>query len=151
MDVGMEFHFLELPKLKRTAPDSDNLLDTWLEFIGRAPELTEDEMEKLVEKDPIFTEAARALDELSMDSQTRLEYDKRQIAIHFYELNLRKEREAGLAEGNEIGEARGRAAGLEEGRVETQLRTARKMKEHGHSKAHIAEITGLSQAEVEAL
>jgi predicted transposase/invertase (TIGR01784 family) len=55
----------------------------------------------------------------------------------------------GEARGVAIGEARGVAIGEARGREETVLQTARKMKARGFATAVIAEITGLSEAEIE--
>ena len=63
--------------------------------------------------------------------------------------------EQGRAEGLEQGRAEGKAEGLEQGRAEgehlAQLRMVRRMKETGLSAEQIAEMTGLTMDEVEAL
>ena len=58
-------------------------------------------------------------------------------------------RAEGRAEGLEDGRAEGRAEGLEEGRAATNLDHARKMKSMGMDIKMIAEITGLSEEEIE--
>ena len=57
--------------------------------------------------------------------------------------------EEGRAEGLEEGRAEGRAEGLKEGRAATNLDHARKMKSMGMDIKMIAEITGLSEEEIE--
>ena len=57
----------------------------------------------------------------------------------------------GEARGVVIGEARGIALGRNEGEIIGVLRTARQMKSKGFNVSLIAEITGLSEAEIEGL
>ena len=59
--------------------------------------------------------------------------------------------EEGEARGIAIGEARGMKKGMALGRDETLLQTARTMKAKGFNTAVIAEITGLSEKEINAL
>jgi len=60
-------------------------------------------------------------------------------------------REDGVAIGEARGVAIGEVRGEARGREETVLQTARKMKAKGLNIALIAEITGLSEAEIEGL
>ena len=59
--------------------------------------------------------------------------------------------EIGLAEGEARGEARGKSIGLAEGSRKKALETAKNLLQFGLSREKIAQATGLTQAEVEAI
>ena len=59
--------------------------------------------------------------------------------------------EEGLEEGLAAGEKRGRKSGLAEGKKHERSQIAFKMKEKGISYSDIAEITGMSESEIEKL
>ena len=65
--------------------------------------------------------------------------------------NILTEREEGIAEGMEKGIAKGREEGIAEGREEGIAEVARKMKRKGIPDNMIAEVTGLSADEINAL
>ena len=60
-------------------------------------------------------------------------------------------RKEGRAEGRAEGRKEGRAEGRAEGRDEEKFATARRMKAGGMSDPQIAQFTGLSLADIEAL
>ena len=64
-----------------------------------------------------------------------------------YNASMKFARKEGVA----IGEARGETRGEARGEAKGILQTARKMKAKGFNTAVIAEITGLSEAEIEGL
>jgi len=64
---------------------------------------------------------------------------------------LAEGREEGLAEGREEGLAEGREEGREEGQLEERRRSAAQYKQRGVSPEIIADVTGLSVEEIEAL
>lgn len=72
-----------------------------------------------------------------------------------YEETLKEYRQEGLEEGREEGRAEGRQIGLaegrEEGRIEERRRSAAKYKSLGVSVDIIAQVTGLSPEEIQAL
>ena len=57
----------------------------------------------------------------------------------------------GLAEGKSLGLAEGKSLGLAEGSRQAKLETARLMQQRNYSTAEICLMTGLTQAEVEAI
>ena len=59
--------------------------------------------------------------------------------------------EEGMEEGMEKGMEKGKAEGLAEGKVERNVEIARSMKAKGYAIGDIADITGLTAAEIEAL
>ena len=87
------------------------------------------------------------------------EYEASRMNMLDYNASMKFARKEGVAigrdEGVAIGEARGIAIGRDEGvaigEIKGVLQTARKMKAKGLNIALIAEITGLSEAEIEGL
>jgi len=125
---GIEFHFLELKKLGKPVRELKDTLDIWIRFIRDSDSLTEKEMDALEKKYPLLKEAHKTLDEISQDSEARLEYDKRQAAIYFHEMALEKK--------------------FSEGKAEGKLEDAAKMLAEGMEPAMVTRITGLSEKQL---
>lgn len=112
---------------------------------------------------PGLKEAHEKLKYYSMTPQERHAYDEHLSAVMIQndvldtaKLEGRIEGRAeglaeGLAEGRAEGLAEGRVKGLTEGRVKEKLENAKRMKDKGCALDFIAEITGLSLAEIEQL
>jgi len=91
----------------------------------------------------------------NFNAEELAQYEANRMNMLDYNASMKFARKEGVAvgtaigrdEGITIGEARGIALGKEEG----VLQTARKMKAKGFNTAVIAEITGLSEAEIEYL
>lgn len=151
MMADIEFHFLELRKLQKAIDEMNDPLDEWSAFIRLSGSLSEEDMSKLEHKNPILKKAHKALDIISQDSKTRLEYDKRQAAIYFYERTLEKKFQDGKAEGIAEGKAEGIAEGKAEGSYERNIEIARQMKREGLGIDLVQRVTGLSVEEIERL
>jgi predicted transposase/invertase (TIGR01784 family) len=106
-------------------------LSQWTEFIRHSEELSEADMKTLEKKRPILKKAHKALNEISMDSKTRVAYDRRKSVLFFYEKTLEKK--------------------FEDGKLEGKLETARIMLKEGDTIEKIARVTGLSIEEIEKL
>jgi predicted transposase/invertase (TIGR01784 family) len=153
---GIELIFIELPKFKPQNWIEKKLGALWLRFLKETDE-------KLIDIPEEFTkspELAKAMELAQESSYTKAEleaYDKywdvissnKTIATDNFNQGEQKGREEGRSEGEEIGEKRGRAEGKEEGRAEEKLLNAQKMLQKGIDKQLIAEITGLSLAEID--
>ena len=131
---SMEIHTLELPK-RPAASDGTGLWD-WLKFLSSD---TRDEFMSLAGKGGAMAEAVARLMELSADEKARLRAESREKALWDQAGRIRQSR----AEG----EAKGRA----EGEAKKQAEIACQMLRKKMSVADIADLTGLSQAEVERL
>jgi predicted transposase/invertase (TIGR01784 family) len=79
--------------------------------------------------------------------EERAEYEASRMNMLDYNASMKFARKEGVAMGITIGRDEGITLGKEEG----ILQTARKMKAKGFNTAVIAEITGLSEAEIEGL
>lgn len=96
---------------------------------------------------PGLSEAREKLQVMALAPSERIAYDRHLDAIMVQEDVLNTAKIEGLAEGR----AEGRAEGLAEGRLEVNLDHARKMKAMGMSVQDIADITGLSQEQIDSL
>ena len=120
----------------------------WMQLIGAK---SEEEYEMLAEKKPVFKKVVAVVKKFSADEEARLEYDKHEMWRMDYAATMRnaarKGMARGLAEGMEKGMAEGRAEGEAKGKAETALM----MKSKGFSTADIADITGLTENEIDNL
>ena len=107
----------------------------------------------------MFEKLENIVDIAALSNQDSMKYDEtiKKYSDHYAEQAYAKEREerrmkeawdGGLAKGLEKGLAEGRAAGRAEGEKEKQRQIALRMKGKGMSAEDIAELTGLSVAEV---
>ncbi len=100
---------------------------------------------------PGLSEAREKLQVMTLAPSERIAYDRHLDAIMVQEDVLNTAKIEGRAEGLAEGRAEGRAEGLAEGRLEVNLDHARKMKAMGMSVQDIADITGLSQEQIDSL
>lgn len=122
----LEFHFLDLTKLKQEENNSD--LELWLKFIQ-----TEDKAvrEELGRRNAIMQYANEVMNQFYADKKERLNYE----AAFRYESDRATLLEAGI----DIGEQRGK------------LQTARNMKADGIGVLSIMKYTGLTAKQIEEL
>lgn len=131
----IEFHFIELPRVRTEIESLSEPLDIWSLFIRNSERLTEDEMAAIEKKNPAMKKAHEALDEISMDSDSRLAYDRRKSALFFYEKTLDAKYEEGKVEG------------ILQGKIET----ARAMLKKGYPLNEVSALTELTVQELENL
>ena len=136
----LEFHFLDLTKLKEENTD----LERWLKFIQ-----TEDPAvrEELGRRNIIMQYANEVMNQFYADKQERLNYE----AAVRYEADRANSWEAGLDKGIQIGEKRGLQRGEQQGRHHEKLQTARNMKAKHFDAETIREITGLTAEQIAEL
>ena len=141
LDELLEIHFLDLTKLQK-----DNLtsLEKWLMFIKTD---SKEERSMLAQGNPVMAKANKVMDIFYLDEQERKRYE----AAWEYEsdrLSMISESERkGLERGRAEGEARGKA----EGSRQAKLETAKNLLQFGLSVQKIAQATGLTKEDVEAL
>ena len=104
---------------------------------------------------PILQMLNEKIDVLSLNPVERKLYESRMklksdIAT-ISEVQFKSGLELGFAEGIEQGKAEGKSLGLAEGSRQAKLETAKNLLHFGLSRENIAQATGLSRAEVEAL
>jgi len=132
----IEIHFMELPKLGLKPHKMDDRLVNWLMFIDGAPK---ERWEELAMDTPGLKKAMTTLEFLSQNKEARALYEMRKKA-------LLDERSA-----LDYAETRGREAGRTEGIIEGKKETALSMLQKGLPISLIAEITRLTEEEIEAL
>lgn len=141
---SLSFYFLELPSFLKSIEEVDNDLDKWAFAFKNMSKLNEQpEKIKGFPFDDLFI-----LSEIA--NFTNKEYAmliKREIEI--YERNSIYS--AGAKTGYESGHQKGLEKGLEKGRAAEQLAIAVNMKNKGVPNDLIAEYTGLSKEDIEAL
>ena len=123
-----EINTLELTKLPKTSDETD--LFDWMMLI-RAK--SEEDYTMLAEKKPIFKKVVAVVKKLSVDEEARMEYDKHEMWRMDYAATMRNAARKGRAEG----------------KMEGKMETAQRMKSKGFSLADIADITGLTEEEIE--
>ena len=149
----MEVDIIELPKiyeLKET--DKENRLMEWLYFLEN-PE--SEKVESIMKENEGIQEAKNKLEEISNDEimqrladwQESAEREETAIRNMAYREGERKDKESGKIEGR----IEGRIEGKIEGRMENKIEIAKKMKAKGMDTSTIAELTGLTAEQVEAI
>jgi predicted transposase/invertase (TIGR01784 family) len=133
----MEINVLNLVRLSE---DEDSKLMDWLRFLKAE---REEEFTMLARKNPMIKEAYCKLQAMSEDEATRILYEARLKAQRDDYSRMQGARQEGLEEGHR--------EGRKEGRQEEKLEIARKMKSRGVAAGQIAEDTGLTLKQVEAL
>ena len=144
----LELHFLELSKIDDQKPvhalTEIERLGAYLKFANI--ENRQDYVKQILTMEDIdMTENA-----YRKVTEDELEYERRESRFR-YQLQRNTELSVAREEGLEQGRSEGEAIGLEKGAVQKQREIARNMKNKQLDFAVIAEITGLSTAEIEKL
>ena len=158
---GLEFHFIELTKLRARGGEPRSGLERLMYWFGDIG--GEEMMETLVKEDTRVARMAQLEDLFRTDPDLLEDYFDQERARMDYEAAMDYSRAEGRAEGEKRGEKRGEERGIKLGRAEGEergiklgreealLNTARRMKAMRMSDEQIAQATCLSLAEVEAL
>jgi len=153
----LEIHFLNLAlaqkmDIQKQAIEKRQKLINWLRFIA-----TDDQKERamLAVTSPVLQMLNEKIDVLSLSPEERRQYESRMklksdIAT-ISEVQFKAGAEWGVAEGKSLGLAEGKSLGLTEGARQAKLETAKNLLHLGLSRENIAQATGLTKAEVEAL
>ena len=148
--------FVRLARFNKSIKECNNFQDKLLFTLCNAHILKEKPKELEGELFDRLFEIARIT---NFSAEELSEYEASRMNMLDYNASMKFARKEGVAigrdEGVAIGEARGIAIGRDEGvaigEIKGVLQTARKMKAKGLNIALIAEITGLSEAEIEGL
>lgn len=144
----MEFHVLELPKLPKELKENSNDLLLWAKFINAEKR---EEFEMLAEKNKSIERAYEKLRVISQDEKKRMEYEAREKAIRDHNQMMKESLERGLKQGIEQGIEQGIKRGRTEGAEQKAIDIAKRLLALSFPVDAIAEGTGLSVAQVEAL
>ena len=154
---GMEFHFLELPKLRRRSAGPRTGLDRLLSYLGDVggeqamQELAQvdSRVERMMQLESLFTRDPDLLRDYLKDLRDRLDYEN---SFKWARTDGLTE---GLAKGRAEGEAKGRAEGEAKGRAEGRMagmeETAAAMLREKIDILLVSKVTGLSLDRLKAL
>ena len=136
--------FAELRRFKKQLHECENDLERMLYVIKNGWRL-ENQPQEL--QDEIFTRLFDACDIPRFDEEKRIQYDKDMFDERRYNGEIAAAREEGHMEGRMEGHMEGHMEGLSKGRADM----CRAMLEKGISKETVAEIAGLSVAELDEM
>lgn len=102
-------------------------------------------------KEQVFHRLEELAAVANLSLENRIAYDKALDRYRVSRIVEEDAREAGWKKGLEEGRAEGHAEGLAEGQVKEKTAIARNLKSLGLSTAQIAQATGLTEEEVEAI
>ena len=148
----LTYIYLEMPKFRKTEDQLETLFDKWLFALKNLPRLLE-RPKALQER--IFAKFFKAAEVANFTKEEYAKYIRSENNYYDWDSIFRtaetKGREEGLKKGREEGLKKGREEGREEGIKNEKLDNARRMKHKGYPVSDIAEITGLTAAEIEQL
>lgn len=152
----LKYHFIELPKFRKSKPELANALECWLAFIDYSDGGLIDMAQ---EKENIIKEAKEDLDEILSSQAIKeiIDYEesalKEKATIQAYERKYGREegRAEGLAEGREEGRKEGRKEGRAEGKREVKLEIAKEMLKHNMDINTVIQFTKLPMEEIEQI
>ena len=137
----LEIHFLDLQAAKRVREEKKpKSLINWLRFIGTS---NKEERAMLARTSPVLQILNEQIDILSLSPIERKLYESRMKLKSDITTISENQFKAGWQEG--------KLEGQFEGKIEGKLETARILKQLGDPIQKIIQVTGLSQAEIEAL
>ncbi len=129
--------YVELPKFQKTEIEELHTeAEIWFYLLKNIQNLTEQSRMEILKKKPDLKNAFGVLEMYSSDPEKQREFEERLRADENYAYELAVKFEKGIEKG------------LDLGKLEKSLETARKMKEKGFSLDDIIEITGLTKEEL---
>lgn len=117
LNEDMELHFLEVPKFQKKPVSEMTRMERWLAYFSN--KLDQKEMEELAMNEVSIQTALDATAIFMQNSDERLKYLNREMAIMDYESDKAAWIDEGRKEGREEGRKEGRKEGRAEGRDET--------------------------------
>ena len=163
----LEIHFVELPKWHKGDISKLNSLERWLAYLS--PETTDEERRRMAMEDTAIGTAMEAEKMFLSNSDYLTAYERQQKALRDMQAmkeaaieeghaegwekghaeGLAKGHAEGLAKGHAEGLAKGHAEGLAEGEAKTMKKVVLALHHKDTPKDEIANLLGLSLAEVE--
>ncbi len=158
---GLEVHYIELPKFRKSNPDFDEKLNQWLALIDTE---NEEWLEEAMESNKDVKEAKNKVDEFIADDETKLlielkekwqrdynasmDYAKKTGLEDGMKEGLKQGQEQGLQEGIQEGRQQGLQQGIKQGADKEKLEIAKKLIVRDMNIKDICDITGLSEDEI---
>ena len=136
LNNDVKYYYIELSKFRKENPDMTQIINHWLSFIDME---RGDLLEMASEKNEKIKKAIENYEVLTGDEEVKRLAELKQMAKFEEQSALQCAREEGKEEGRE------------QGKKEKQIEIAKKLKEQKMPKKQIAEITELSEEEIETL
>jgi predicted transposase/invertase (TIGR01784 family) len=146
MNSLLELHTIELSKVPKE--DDGDPLWSCSRFLH---EKDKEALEMLAQTNPNLSPAYTRWMELNEDLETRALAESVERGRRLLEAQLSSAKDEGVQEGKVLGREEGKVLGMEEGRKRMAMNVAIKMLRRGTPTEYIAEDTGLTLAEIEAL
>ena len=144
----LTFVYLEMPKFNKKEEELETMFDKWMFALTNLARLLE-RPKALQER--IFTRLFEQAEIAHFTPVEREQYVASKKEYWDYYSTMKTSFDKGKVEGHAEGLAEGMEKGLAEGKVERNVEIARSMKAKGYAIVDIADITGLTAAEIEAL
>ena len=144
----LTFLYLEMPKFTKTEDELETMFDKWmfvLHNLGRLLDRPKALQDRVFQK--LFEQAEIAH---YSESERRQYFESQKEYWDNYSI-MTTALNKGLRQGRAEGRAEGLAEGLAEGEAKANRENARRMKAKGYAIHDIAEVTGLSEEEIERL
>ena len=147
---GLRFVFVELQKFKPQSVAERKMAVLWLRFLTEINERTAEVPTELMEN-PDTRQALQILEKSAYTEAQLYAYEQFWYAVVDERVLIEGGYKKGREEGRAEGLRQGLQQGLQQGLRQSAIAIARNMREKGIAAADVAELTGLSLAEVEAL
>ena len=144
----VKYHFIELPKFRKSKPELENELECWLALID-----SEDRrlIEMAKKKSEIIEEANDEIEKILSDEEIRA----LNLRLQLWEMDQESAKSYAYEQGENAGKIKGRAEGEARGKdigeKEATIKIAKEMKSNGLDTETICKITKLSKEKIEKL
>jgi predicted transposase/invertase (TIGR01784 family) len=132
----LEYHFLELPKFRKSNPDLEEKINQWLTLIDTE---NKEWLEVVMENNDNVKKAVNKVDDFVADDETRILIDLREKWQLDYNTDIAYAKKSGLQQG------------IEQGSKENKIKIAKKLLEKNYNINDIIEITELTKDEINNL
>lgn len=144
--------YIELPRFLKQKEDCGNFFEYWIYNLINMNKMNEISFK---DKQEIFSRLERVASQANLSDEERARYEEEWKIYNDYfntiESAKKQAAEEAMEKGMEKGLEKGMKKGMEKGRAEEQRKLAKGFKEAGIAVSIIAEVTGLSIEEIEAL
>lgn len=147
---GLEFIFVELPKVKARRLKEKALGVLWLRFMTELESFMQ-QVSKDFEENPDIRKALELLKESAYTKEELEAYDRYWDSVRIEKALIADSMKKGYLQGREEGRSEGRSEGREEGKLEEKKSIAKGLLNLGLPISQIAQATGLSENEIKDL
>lgn len=128
----IEFHIIELKKLKEKLTNLDSDFESWLFLLKNGHNLSEEEMNTLVKKNPKLQKVFKEYDSYSSDPKNKSLLDARRKSLLYINTQI----------------AFAEKKGIEKGKLEGKLEAALALLNFGNPLETVVKVTGLTEKQI---